>query len=79
MAGLTSSLGDWALTIALPFRVYERMGSVVATELMLAARSGPATLLGSVAGVPLDRWNHKRTMITVDRSPADYAGKWLAS
>src|SRR5215207_1282790 len=64
--GLLSSLGDYALFIALPFYIYQLTGSALATGAMFVARALPSLLLGSVAGVFADRWDRKRAMILAD-------------
>ncbi len=56
-------MGDWVMSIALPIYVYQLTGSALATSGMAVARLLPALLLGSVAGVFVDRWDRKRTMI----------------
>ena len=61
--GLVSVAGDWVLNAALPFFVYEETGSTVATAGMIVARLAPSVLLGSVAGVFVDRWNRKRVLV----------------
>jgi len=61
--GLVSVAGDWVLRAALPFFVYERTGSTIATAGMIAAELAPAVLLGSVAGVFVDRWDRKRVLV----------------
>jgi MFS family permease len=68
--GVLSSTGDWLLFIALPFFIYERTGSALATGAMFAAETLPRLLFGSVAGVFVDRWDRKRTMIFADVSRA---------
>ena len=62
-SGLVSVGGDWVLNAALPFFVYEETGSTVATAGMIVARLAPSVLLGSVAGVFVDRWNRKRVLV----------------
>ena len=62
-AGLISRTGDWTLRIGLAYRVYVITGSTVASALMLLASFIPQVTLGSVAGVFVDRWDRKRTMI----------------
>jgi Na+/melibiose symporter-like transporter len=62
-AGLISMTGDWTLRIGLAYRVYVITGSTLATALMLLASFIPQMALGSVAGVFVDRWDRKRTMI----------------
>jgi MFS family permease len=64
--GLISMTGDWLLVVALPFYVYEQTGSVVATAAIIMVRTVPSILLGSVAGVFVDRWDRRRTMIVTN-------------
>ena len=66
VAGLVSVAGDYALMIALPLHAYVLTGSAVATGGVFAASLIPRVLLGSVAGVFVDRWDRKRTMVAVD-------------
>jgi MFS family permease len=66
LAGLVSLVGDWVVVGALPFYVYERSGSPLATAGMLVALSLPHVLLGSVAGVFVDRWDRRRAMVACD-------------
>ncbi len=63
---LISVFGDWVLLIALPFYIFDLTGSALATGAMFMAANLPRVLLGSVAGVFVDRWNRKRTMIAAD-------------
>ena len=65
-AGLISITGDWTLNVALPFYVYQMTGSALATGLMFMARTLPGVLFGSVAGVFVDRWDRKWTMVIVN-------------
>jgi MFS family permease len=60
---LISQIGNWALFAALPFFVFQLTGSVVATGIMFMVEVVPPILLGSVAGVFVDRWNRRWTMI----------------
>ena len=62
-ARLVSVARDWVLNAALPFFVYEETGSTVATAGMIVARLAPAVLLGSIAGVFVDRWSGKRVLV----------------
>lgn len=62
-AGLISIAGDWMLLIALPLHVYQQTGSTLATGATLMASILPSVLLGSVAGVFVDRWDRKRVMV----------------
>ena len=63
---LISIIGDWVLVIALPFYTYNLTGSALASGGMFIVSTLPRLLLGSVAGVFVDRWDRKRTMIAAD-------------
>jgi len=63
LGDLISLMGDWALFVGLPIYVFLLTHSVLATSLMLLAESVPNVLIGSLAGVFVDRWNRKYTMI----------------
>jgi MFS family permease len=63
---LISIVGDWVLVIALPFYTYNLTGSALASGGIFIASTLPRLLLGSVAGVFVDRWDRKRTMIVAD-------------
>jgi len=65
-AGLISLLGDRALLTALPYYVYQHTGSTLATATMFTAYYLPMVLLGSVAGVFVDRWDRKRIMVVTN-------------
>jgi MFS family permease len=65
-AGLISMIGDWMLRIALPVYVFELTNSTLATGLMFMAGTLPRLLFGSVAGVFVDRWDRRRTMIVAN-------------
>jgi Na+/melibiose symporter-like transporter len=65
-AGLISVAGDFALLIALPLHAYALTGSAIATGGVFAASLLPQVLFGSVAGVFVDRWDRKRTMVAAD-------------
>lgn len=66
VGGLISSMGDWVLRSALPFYVYVRTGSALAAGLTFIASTLPWIVLSSVAGVFVDRWDQKWTMIVAD-------------
>jgi MFS family permease len=66
LGGLISMIGNWVLIIALPIYVYQLTGSTLATSGMFVAEIVPALLLGSVAGVFVDRWDRKRTMVVAN-------------
>ena len=61
--GLVSMMGDYMLFVALPIYIYQATSSTLATSLMFMAGAAPRVLLGSVAGVFVDRWPRQRTMV----------------
>ena len=64
--GLVSLTGDWMLRIALPAYVFDLTGSTLATGAMFIAATVPNVLLGSMAGVFVDRWDRQRTMVIIN-------------
>jgi predicted MFS family arabinose efflux permease len=76
-AGLVSVTGDWVLYAALPFFVYERTGSTVATAGMIAAELGPSILVGSFAGVYVDRLDRRRLLVAANLLQALAVGTLL--
>jgi Na+/melibiose symporter-like transporter len=62
-AGLVSMTGDWILEIGLAYYIYAITGSTLASATMLLASFVPQIVFSSVAGVFVDRWDRKRTMI----------------
>jgi len=67
---LVSLAGDWVLFVALPFFIFQLTGSILQTGLMFIVQAIPRIVLGSVAGVFVDRWNRRWTMIASDLSRA---------
>ena len=65
-AGLISLSGDWVLRVGLAYYVYVLTGSTVASAGMLLASFIPQILLSSLAGVFVDRWDPKRTMVVTN-------------
>lgn len=63
---LVSLAGDWVLLVALPFFVYSLTGSTLATGAMFIAQTLPRLALGSLAGVFVDRWDRRATMLASD-------------
>jgi MFS family permease len=63
LGGLVSVAGDYVLYAALPYFVYRETGSTVATAGMIAASLAPGVVLGSFAGVLVDRWDRKRLLV----------------
>lgn len=65
-AAVVSQAGDYVLFIALPYWVYRLTGSASTTGLMFVAITVPQFVLSPIAGVFVDRWNRKTTMIAAD-------------
>jgi Na+/melibiose symporter-like transporter len=62
-ANLISQTGDWMLRIGLAYHVYDLTGSTLASAGTLLSTFLPSILVSSVAGVYVDRWDRKKTMI----------------
>ena len=75
--GLVSIAGDWVLNAALPFFVYERTGSTIATAGMIVAELAPGVVIGSVAGVFVDRWDRKHVLVVANVLQAATVGALL--
>lgn len=65
-AGLVSLAGDWVLRVGLMFLVYELTGSTLATGAMLLSTYLPQLVFASLAGVLVDRWDRRRTMVATN-------------
>ena len=65
-AGLISQTGDWMLATGIAFEIYALTGSTLASAAALFATQAPQVLLGSVAGVLVDRWDRRRVMVTTN-------------
>jgi MFS family permease len=61
-----SKLGDFVLFVGLPYEIYRLTGSTLATAGTVLAFLVPNILLGSVAGVFVDRWDRRRLMLVVN-------------
>jgi Na+/melibiose symporter-like transporter len=62
-AGVISLTGDWIMRVGLAYYVYALTGSTLASALTLLASFVPQIALGSLAGVFVDRWDTKRTIV----------------
>jgi MFS family permease len=69
---LISQVGTWALLAALPFYVFQLTGSVVATGTMFLVEVIPPILLGSVAGVFVDRWDRRWIIVFIHSEGSVY-------
>ena len=85
--GLISMIGDWVLIVGLPYEVYRRTGSTLATGAVALSFLIPSIALGSVAGIFVDRWDRRRLMVAVNLILAvvilpllviDTLGIWIA-
>ncbi len=89
---LISSLGDAALLLAIPLTIYTATHSKADLSYWAMATALPVLLLGMFAGVFVDRWDRRRTMIVADlsraaavclllriHSPADFWAFYLAA
>lgn len=65
-AQLVSVIGDKIHQIAMSVLVYKLTGSVAQVGIMLAVTTLPAVLFGVPAGVFVDRWDRRATMIGSD-------------
>lgn len=65
-AGLISFSGNWMLGVALPVAVYTLTGSPLAIGGLLLANIVPGILFSSLAGVFVDRWERRRTIVIVN-------------
>ena len=65
LGGLISMIGNWILIAALPFHVYAITGSALASSGVVIAYIVPVVIFGSIAGVFVDRWDNKKTMLII--------------
>src|SRR5438034_8376384 len=64
--GLISNMGDWMLLVGLSYEVYRRTESTLGPMGTVISFLIPSILLGSVAGVFVDRWDRRRLMVVVN-------------
>jgi MFS family permease len=65
-AGVVSMTGDWLLAIGLSYAVYDLTGSTMASAGVFLTALVPQVLAGLVAGVLVDRWDRRRTMLAAN-------------
>ncbi len=61
-----SYIGDYFYWLAIPIMVERLTGSALLVGLSVISSALPMLLLGPIAGVFVDRWDRKRTMIVAD-------------
>src|SRR5213595_3752666 len=64
--GLISNMGDWMLLVGLSYEVYRRIGSTIGPMGTVISFLVPSILLGSIAGVFVDRWDRRRLMVGIN-------------
>jgi predicted MFS family arabinose efflux permease len=65
-AGLVSMTGDRILSVGLAYSIYAITGSTLASAAALLSAFVPQVVVGSVAGVFVDRWDRKQTMVVTN-------------
>jgi MFS family permease len=63
LAGLIAFAGNTAWIFALPLHIYRETDSTLATAAVMAVALVPRVFFSSVAGVFVDQWDRKRTMV----------------
>jgi MFS family permease len=66
LGGLISTMGDYVLNVGLPIYAYLLTRSVLVLSLSVLLTSIPNIVLGSLAGVFVDRLDRKRTLVIVN-------------
>lgn len=61
-----SNAGDWVNYVALTALVYDLTGSAWMVAVLRACHAVPLLIVGPFAGVLVDRWNRKVTLVIVD-------------
>ena len=68
--GLVSETGDWFLLVGLPIWVLQLTGSSLVTATVFLVGLLPGLVAGPLAGVLVDRWDRRRTLVAVSLAQA---------
>ncbi len=66
LGGLISLTGNWVLMAGLPLAVYQLTDSTLATGGIFIATMIPRIVLGTVAGVFVDRWDRRKVLVVAN-------------